>query len=480
MDRFFYQNSIAGFLADSEDAVLGVLARNNTFDLVDLQRNAWLYEIRFLKDLLRTESAGQIIFEYSIPRLGKRIDAVLLLHGIVFVLEFKVGADGYLRQDLEQVWDYALDLKNFHEASRDLTIVPILIATDADSASTKKEISHYDDQVFEPISANPTALPGIIQQFITEYARNIDLSRWIFSRYMPTPTIIQAASSLYLNHSVAEITKTEASGENLQRTSEFVMTVIEHSRTNREKSICFVTGVPGAGKTLVGLNIAVRQFEKKDLAVYLSGNQPLVDVLTEALARDKKRQEEERNPEKRYNITDARRNVKSFIQIVHHYRNTTMDKLKRPIHGKLEIDPAKVDKHKDDGYSEVEHVAIFDEAQRAWDKEHLANWLKRRKGISDFPMSEPEFLIWSLNLREDWAVIVCLVGGGQEINTGEAGIGEWLRAINAGFPDWNVFISDELTGKEYAEGELEDLLQANSHVERSSELHLAVSMRSFR
>ncbi|MBR4666065.1 MAG: DUF2075 domain-containing protein, partial [Lentisphaeria bacterium] len=462
MDRFFYQNSIAGFLADSEDAILGVLARNNTFDLVDLQRNAWLYEIRFLKDLLHTaESAGQVIFEYSIPRLGKRIDVVLLLHGIVFVLEFKVGADGYLRQDLEQVWDYALDLKNFHEASRDLTIVPILIATDADSASTKKEISHYDDQVFEPISANPAALPGIIQQFITEYARNIDLSRWIFSRYMPTPTIIQAASSLYLNHSVAEITKTEASGENLQRTSEFVMNVIEHSRVNREKSICFVTGVPGAGKTLVGLNIAVRQFEKKDLAVYLSGNQPLVDVLTEALARDKKRQEEERNPGQRYNITDARRNVKSFIQIVHHYRNATMDKLKRPIRGGLEIDPAKVDKHKDDGYSEVEHVAIFDEAQRAWDKEHLANWLKRRKGISDFPMSEPEFLIWSLNLREDWAVIVCLVGGGQEINTGEAGIGEWLRAINAGFPDWNVFISDELTGKEYAEGELEDLLQAN-------------------
>ena len=481
MDRFYYQNSVAGFLADSEDAVLGALARSNTFDLVDLQRNAWLYEIRLLKDMLRAELAGQVVFEYSIPRLGKRIDVVLLLHGIVFVLEFKVGAEEYLRQDLEQVWDYALDLKNFHEASRDLPIVPILVATDADSASVKKEVSHYDDQVFEPISANAEALPGIIAQFIADYARDTDLSRWVFSRYMPTPTIIQAASSLYLNHSVADITKTEASGENLQRTSEFVMRVIDHSRANREKSICFVTGVPGAGKTLVGLNIAVRQFEKKDLAVYLSGNQPLVAVLSEALARDKKRQEEERNPGKRYNLTDARRSVRSFIQIVHHYRDTTLDKLKKPVlKGILEIDPAKVDKHKNDGYSEVEHVAIFDEAQRAWTKDHLANWLKRKKGFADFPMSEPEFLIWSLNLREDWAVIVCLVGGGQEINTGEAGIGEWLRAINAGFPDWNVFISDELTGKEYAEGELEDLLQANSHVERSSELHLAVSMRSFR
>ena len=473
MERFFYQNNITGFLVDSEDTILGALARNNSFDLVDLQRNAWLYEISFLKNLLHDEKSGHIIFEYSIPRLGKRIDVVLLLHGIVFALEFKVGADEYLRQDLEQVWDYALDLKNFHEASRNLTIVPILVATEADSASISKEVSQYDDQA--------AALPQIIAQFVDEYAQELDLSRWVFSRYMPTPTIIQAASSLYLNHSVADITKTEASGENLQRTSEFVMNVIDHSRTNGEKSICFVTGVPGAGKTLVGLNIAVRQFEKKDLAVYLSGNQPLVDVLSEALARDKKRQEEERNPNVRYTLTEARRNVKSFIQIVHHYRDTTLTKLKKPIvNGVLEIDPTKVDKHKDDGYSEVEHVAIFDEAQRAWTKTHLANWLNRKKGIADFPMSEPEFLIWSLNLREDWAVVVCLVGGGQEINTGEAGIGEWLRAINARFPDWNVFISDQLTGKEYAEGELEDLLQANDHVERSTNLHLAVSMRSFR
>ena len=283
MERFFYQNNITGFLVDSEDTILGALARNNSFDLVDLQRNAWLYEISFLKNLLRDEKSGHIIFEYSIPRLGKRIDVVLLLHGIVFALEFKVGADEYLRQDLEQVWDYALDLKNFHEASRNLTIVPILVATEADSASISKEVSQYDDQVFEPILSNAAALPQIITQFVNEYAQEIDLNRWVFSRYMPTPTIIQAASSLYLNHSVADITKTEASGENLQRTSEFVMNVIDHSRTNGEKSICFVTGVPGAGKTLVGLNIAVRQFEKKDLAVYLSGNQPLLAVLRQKL-----------------------------------------------------------------------------------------------------------------------------------------------------------------------------------------------------
>ena len=480
MERFFYQNNISGFLADSEDTILGILARNNSFDLVDLQRNAWLYEITFLKKLLHNESAGQIIFEYSIPRLGKRIDVVLLLHGIVFVLEFKVGADKYSRQDWEQVWDYALDLKNFHEASRDLAIVPILVATDAADASVSMEASPYDDHVFEPLLSNASSLPEIIARFTAKCAQNIDLSRWVFSRYMPTPTIIQAASSLYLNHSVAEITKTEASGENLQCTSEFVMNVIDHSRANHEKSICFVTGVPGAGKTLVGLNIAVQQFEKKDLAVYLSGNQPLVSVLSEALARDKKRQEEERNPDQRYPITTARRDVKSFIQIVHHYRDTTLSKLKKTIvNGALEIDPGKVDRHPNDGYSEVEHVAIFDEAQRAWTKEHLANWLSRKKGVADFPMSEPEFLIWSLNLREDWAVIVCLVGGGQEINTGEAGIGEWLRAINASFPDWNVFISDELTGKEYAELGVYDLLILDVMMPKIDGLQACMRIREF-
>ena len=469
------------FLTRSANEILGMLAAENSFNLNDLQKNAWLFEIRLLKNILSNERNGQVLFEYSIPRLGKRVDVVILLKGIVFVLEFKVGAQSFSRQDSEQVWDYALDLKNFHEASRDLIIVPVLIATNAPDSSAIQKISLYDDKVFEPIRCNADGLAEIIIKITTEYTGQTDLSRWAYSRYMPTPTIIQAASSLYLNHSVEEITRSEASGKNLQRTSEFVMQVIDHSRANREKSICFVTGVPGAGKTLVGLNIAVRQFEKKTLAVYLSGNQPLVSVLSEALARDKKHQEEERNPGVRYHLTTARRDVKSFIQIVHHYRNETLKKLKMPIRdGVLEIDPSKAVRHQNDGYSEVEHVAIFDEAQRAWTKQQLASWLKRKQNIPDFPMSEPEFLIWSLNLREDWAVIVCLVGGGQEINTGEAGIGEWLRAINASFPDWNVFLSNELTGKEYVEGELESFLNAHARITWNADLHLAVSMRSFR
>lgn len=481
MAHFYYSNSIENFVNESENEILGQLVSHSYFDITDLQRNAWLGQINLLKEILQDDT-GEIFFEYAIPRLGKRIDVVLLLQGIIFVLEFKVSADAYVRPDIEQVWDYALDLKNFHEESHNAPIIPILIATDAKSSSQQQQLSVYNDLVFKPILCNAVELKSIIKKTKEKYASTVDLTNWNRSRYNPTPTIVQAASALYLNHSVENITRTEASAASLRRTSDFIINnVIEYSRKNNKKSICFVTGVPGAGKTLVGLNIAVHQFQQNNLAVYLSGNQPLVDVLSEALARDKQKQEKEKNPEKRYNITEARRNVKSFIQIVHHYRNNSLDKLKKPIqNGILEIDQNKVKKYQNDGYSEVEHVAIFDEAQRAWTQTHLANWLNRKKGLQNFPMSEPEFLIWSLDLREDWAVIVCLVGGGQEINTGEAGIAEWINALNVRFPHWNIFISDQLMDKEYAEGNLKKLLKDKTNVSYNQDLHLSVPMRSFR
>ena len=480
--RWFYSGTVPEFLRSDSQNILGALARENPFDLTDTQRNAWLEEIDILRGVLFGRDSGQVLLEYSIPRLGKRADAVLLLEGMVFVLEFKAGETQFNRADIEQVWDYALDLKNFHEGSRDLVIVPILIATEAPvpSAAPRPAPSHYDDRVLEPICAAGDSLRAVVDQLTGRYAEQRDLTGWAISRYNPTPTIIQAASALYLNHTVEEITRSEAAGESLKRTGDYILEVIRATRERGEKAICFVTGIPGAGKTLVGLNTAVRQFESRDLAVYLSGNQPLVSVLSEALARDKRRQEEERTG-RRYNLTDARRSVKSFIQIVHHYRNETLNKLRFPIQNQtLEIDPAKVKKHVESGYSEVEHVAIFDEAQRAWTQSQLANWLKRRKRIDSFPMSEPEFLIWSLDLRDDWAVIVCLVGGGQEIGTGEAGIGEWIRALNQRFPLWRLYISDQLTGPEYGGEELQTLLDQNPRKTFNSSLHLAVSMRSFR
>jgi len=420
-----------------------------------------------------------------------------LLRGIVFVIEFKAGQDVYLRADMEQVLDYALDLKNFHLDSHQRTIVPILVATDAAQSSQELFFSVYDDQIYNPLLTNIDHLGKLIVDVIEhEQAQPSsvnEFANWAISRYSPTPTIIEAASALYQNHSVEDITRHEAAGAALEETTQFVLDVINHSKEHQEKSICFVTGVPGAGKTLVGLNVAIQQSIKaendpegeRNLAVYLSGNGPLVKVLTAALAKDKQRREREKG--NRYNITDAKREVSQFIQIIHRYRSNMLAKIKLPItNGKLEIDEAKSIAHHTAGHGEVEHVAIFDEAQRSWDLEHLAGWLARggsrggMKKVANFPMSEAEFLIWSLDLRKDWAVIVCLVGGGQEINTGEAGIGEWIRAVNETFPEWKVYLSKHLTDKEYAEGNVAELVRNNPNAQQVDQLHLAVSMRSFR
>lgn len=481
MPRYYYRNSIKDFLKSSENEILGILSFDNSFDLNSEQKNAWVSEISIMKDVLSNYAEGQILFEYSIPRLGKRVDVIVLLHGIIFVLEFKVGENSFLRNNIEQVWDYALDLKNFHEDSHNKVIVPILVATEALETSSQFFACAYDDKVYEPVCTNAKNLYLCIKKILEiEKTQETDISEWADSRYSPTPTIIQAASALFNNHSVADITRTEASSKNLTVTCNYIADIIRQSKENREKAICFVTGVPGAGKTLVGLQVAIEQFEKKDLAVYLSGNFPLVSVLTEALARDKKKKEEEKTGEK-YPISTARRDVHSFIQIVHHYRNTFLEKIRLPIiNDDIEIDKTKIKKNKDDGFAEVEHVAIFDEAQRAWTKDQLSKWLKQKRNITNFPYSEPEFLIWSLDQRPDWAVIICLVGGGQEINTGEAGISEWLRSLNERFPEWKIYISNQLTEKEYAEGNVKQILEQNQNVFENDSLHLSVSMRSFR
>lgn len=497
--RYFYKESLRKFIDASEESIFGQIASMDGGNSVSEQKYAWLEEIRILKEVVKpwSNENAEIIFEYSIPRLGKRVDVVLLLRSIVFTIEFKAGQSSYLQSDMEQVLDYALDLKNFHLDSHHRIIVPILVATNAENVSHTLVFSIYDDKIFNPLMSNAYSLQRVISNVIEhENAKpsdRTDFANWAISRYSPTPTIIEAASALYLNHSVEDITRHEAAGSALKETTQFVLDVIQKSKQNKEKSICFVTGVPGAGKTLVGLNVAIQQSIKEEdnpvddrnLAVYLSGNRPLVTVLTAALAKDKQRKEREKG--NRCNITDAKREVSQFIQIIHRYRSNMLAKIKLPIEdGRLEIDETKSIAHKTAGHGEVEHVAIFDEAQRSWDFEHLSGWLARggsrggMKKIPDFPMSEAEFLIWSLDLRKDWAVIVCLVGGGQEINTGEAGIGEWIRAVNKSFPNWKVYLSKHLTDKEYAEGNVAKLIANNKNAQQVDQLHLSVSMRSFR
>ena len=493
--RCLFNSDISSFLQNKKETIFGELCDKYHGDALTTSREAWMSEIEILQQALTpwNSSDDQIIFEYDIPRLGKRIDVVLLLKGIIFCLEFKVGESKILEGDVDQVLDYALDLNNFHKFSQGRVIVPILIATKYDKTSTIIQSSAYDDKIVNPLITGESGITDLITRALEAYPNETPLSKdWIISPYAPTPTIIEAARTLYESHSVEDITRHEADKASTDKTIAYILDVIQKSKANREKSICFVTGVPGAGKTLVGLDVAVKQtYQGSDKpiedegAVYLSGNGPLVAVLNEALAKDNYAKCKARGEDKK--ITDSRREVGKFIQIIHRYRDNMLAKIKIPVeNGVLEIDPAKAVKLQETGYGEVEHVAIFDEAQRSWTHKRLADYLKRggtygnKLKVPNFPMSEASFLIWSLDQREDWATIVCLVGGGQEINTGEAGIAEWISSLNDRFTHWKIYISPQLTEPEYAEGRVNELLQENNNVTYSESLHLGVSLRSYR
>jgi hypothetical protein len=491
MQRAYYSASITDFLAASENEILGVLLKNSGGPATEhTQREAWLQQITILKRVLLNRS-GRIYFEYAIPRMGKRIDVVLLIGPVIFVLEFKVGESHFNSSALDQVTDYCLDLKNFHESSYDCVIAPILIATL--SRHIKPIVCNaQSDKVLSPICSTVPQLTEVVDN-VLQFApsdSDIDTDVWENGRYCPTPTIIEAALALYKGHSVDNITRHESDKVDISLTSDSIDEIIRASRDANFKSIVFVTGVPGAGKTLVGLNTANKHRDTEDglHSVFLSGNGPLVAILREALARD--HVENEKAQGRKVTKTEARRKVSSFIQNVHHFRDECLRDLNRP---------------------PIEHVALFDEAQRAWNLQQTASFMIRKKNVANFNVSEPEFLISCLDRHPDWAVIVCLVGGGQEINVGEAGISEWFAALNRSFPHWNVYISSRLTDSEYAA----NLVTANSAsdptnirrteasegasglvstgsgsdrvvhtlrgpIEFRDELHLAVSMRSFR
>ncbi|MFC0877077.1 DUF2075 domain-containing protein [Saccharicrinis sp. FJH2] len=459
MNRAYYSDIINNFLHKSETEILGALTLENEFSTEQTQRDAWIFQIKYLQILLVGYS-GSIYFEYAIPRMGKRIDVLLIIKSIIFVIEFKVGETDYHSHSIDQVWDYALDLRNFHETSHDKIIVPILLATKAKNSDIFLTASKHDDNLFDPVKSNTENLGDIISyalKFLNGQAQ-FDIKIWEDGRYQPTPTIIEAATCLYSNHSVKDISRSDANAINLTETSDEISAIIQESKDNSEKAICFVTGVPGAGKTLVGLNIATTHFDKESelYSVFLSGNGPLVKILQEALARDKVKQKKA-NGEK---ITKkvASSEVKAFIQNVHHFRDEGLR----------------------DSAPPIEHVTLFDEAQRAWTLEQTCNFMRQKKGVHNFNMSEPEFLISCLDRHPDWAVVVCLVGGGQEINTGEAGISEWIEALERSFPEWKIYMSTKLTDSEYNTSQIFKRIKLRTNIIHSDSLHLSVSMRSFR
>ncbi len=461
MERAYYSDNITAFLDRDEDTSLGKLSGGSQFDVTQSQRDAWLAEIPIMKAVLASyRGCGKVYFEYDIPRLGNRIDVLAIIENVIFVIEFKVGAKEFTQAAVDQVYDYALDLKNFHETSHTATIAPIVVATNANSKHCRIETTPQEDKLLAPSSVNDKNLPVAIRSTLAiADGATIVAEDWERGRYSPTPTIIEAATALYGGHSVKEISRSDAGAINLRNTSETIAEIIRSAKRHSHKAICFVTGVPGAGKTLVGLDIATKHMDKdSDLySVFLSGNGPLVNILREALARDKVRRDHESGRPKSY-LGQARSEVKAFIQNVHNFRDDCI---------------------RDKG-APREHVAIFDEAQRAWDKEQTTNFMKHRRRRLNFNQSESAFLISCLDRHSDWATIVCLVGGGQEIHKGEAGIGEWIKAIDEKYPQWKMYLSPRLTDSEYNVDVMPSTVTGCPEVVPRDELHLAVSMRSFR
>jgi len=453
-NRSYYGAHAIDFTQSSPDAILGALVAQHNFDVDQRQRAAWQAEIFHLQEIAVALSNSYFFLEFAIPRMGKRADVVIISEGHIFVIEYKVGADSFQKSATDQVTDYALDLKNFHEGSHYRTIVPILVATAAPATLLEPHLS--SDRVATPILANRETLLSTIESLNTILRPEVmDVEAWVASAYKPTPTIVEAAQALYQGHSVREISRSEAGAKNLSNTGRYIAEAIDEAKRRNQKAICFITGVPGSGKTLAGLNIAAEQkhASEEEHAIFLSGNGPLVDVLREALAVD----EVERS--KTTNKKDAYRHASTFIQNIHHFRDEYVNSLNAP----------------------VEHVVVFDEAQRAWNKEQACRFMREKRGRADFNMSEPEFLLSVMNRHSNWCVVICLIGGGQEINTGEAGLQEWLSAIERQYSHWQIYLSDKLTQADYLSVDKEPQITAKGlNVVRSPALHLATSVRSFR
>ena len=485
-ERYYFHSTIQEFLDLSNDDIVGKLALASPHSDNPNTKYSWLEEIEILKKtLVNYEGRGSIFMEYNIPRMGRRVDAIVLIDGIIFVLEFKTMESKFTRSALTQVWDYALDLKNFQLKTINRTLVPVVVVPSEKDANCKMDLVPAEDDVYKPTQVNDKKLTELLSNalnVITHKPQTDSDIQWARGGYEPTPTIIEAAIALYNGHSVDDITKHDG---DLDATMAAIEQIIDECKSNNRKAVCFVTGVPGAGKTLIGLQTAIKQFNAGEKAVYLSGNYPLVEVLQEALARDyvdkaKEEAKATKNKSKKITKKEARSQVKAFIQMIHHYRDLYLEGTKIegdkiiPIEGYFES-------HTDKAFVPTDHVAIFDEAQRAWTKDKLATFMKQKKKLENFPYSEPAYLISCMDRQQDWGVVICLIGGGQEINEGEAGMLEWVRAINTYFPHWHVYLSKAINGKEYSDVPIVDQLSiAKDHIHSIDALHLDVSMRSFR
>ena len=459
LQRAYYQASASDFVGRDDNAILGELVSAHTFDTDVLQRGAWQHQIKALKRIVPSLPSAELLFEFVIPRMGKRADVILLSGGIIFVLEYKVGELDYPNHALAQALDYATDLKNFHEGSHNRKVVPVLVSTNAPIVACKDE--WFEDDVSQVQRANDDSLLELIEYFVSNHgSTDFDNVAWIASTYKPTPTICEAAQALYAGHDVKDISRSDAGAINLSKTADCISQIIGQSKSTHKKSICFVTGVPGSGKTLAGLNLANQRLKSigDGNAVFLSGNGPLVTVLQEALARDEVARTKENPSLSNISKKAALQKAKAFIQNIHHFR----------------------DEYLRDTGAPPDKVVVFDEAQRAWTKHQTSRFMREKKGLEDFAMSEPEFLLSVMDRHHDWCAVICVIGGGQEINTGEAGIGEWFDALRGSYNHWDIFVSEGLSSSEHFSGEDLEKHMDGLNAEHEPALHLDMAVRSFR
>jgi DUF2075 family protein len=455
----FYRALLAEFLAHTPAQILGSLS--SAYQHNELQRRqirAWEIQISVLKSACAELVAGAIsaetwslLLEYPIPRRPKRLDAVLLSGNVILCLEFKTEDKTYSLASQRQAEEYALDLRDFHEASRCRPLLPILVVPKA-PAVTNSIIPLFDG-VSPVYYANASTLSTVIvaafhANFSPRSAR-IDPDQWDSSAYRPIPTIIEAAEALYAGHDVREITASHAGATNLTLTSDHLVGIIEKAEQQREKVLCIVTGVPGAGKTLAGLNVVHNPALRRDghlAGVFLSGNGPLVKIISAAIARDHKRRVRERGGE---------RIVGTFIQNVHVFVREGLEKAGKP---------------------PVEHVVVFDEAQRAWNAEQN----QKKNG---WDASEPETMLSIMDRHTDWAVVVALVGGGQEIHSGEAGLAEWGKTLLEKFRHWRVAVSPKALDRDASVAGQRLFETGDSRllkITTEPSLHLEVNLRAWR
>lgn len=444
-----YQNNISDFLKADNETVVGHLAIGVTnHQLLMQQRTSWNHQVTFLKEALQhLPQDWQLILEYPIPRRSKRIDVILLSNDLIFVIEFKDKETKYTPDAISQVEDYSLDLRDFHKQSASLTIIPIVWASDAKEKSNR--LFDNGDFVKPTLFSNRQNLHLTIKsafEFYTNTTKTqISSNEWNNSEYLPTPTIIEAAQHLFSGQNVREISRSHAGSENLTDTTNAILKAIKDAQDKDEKIICFITGVPGAGKTLAGLNIVHNVENHSGKGIFLSGNGPLVKVLTEALARDNSKRNQ-------ISLVQSRREI-AFVQNVHQF----------------------LDFYHNNDQTPQDKIILFDEAQRAWNAEH-----SKRKFDRDF--SEAEMLFNIMNRNDGWAVIVALIGSGQEINTGEAGLAEWGKTISEKFSNWRIYISPELKEgtSNIANYKLFETAPTNLSITELPELHLKVSIRSYK